>query len=74
MQSEGSAEGLLYYVKAGVSPETTADLQGSFGLRTGHGCGTAGEREAGCGFVVQSPAAAPGGPGCAEVGAELGPV
>lgn len=54
---------------------TRVDLVGSPGPQAGCGQARRGEIEAGLGFVsvVQSPAAAPGGPGCAEAGAELGP-
>lgn len=58
-----------------ASGVTRADLHGIFGPQVGSGSGLGGGTEARCGFgsEVQSPAAAPLGPGCAEAGAGLGP-
>lgn len=51
----------------GSCGKARADLAGSPGLQAGTEAGP------GLGSVVPSHAAAPGGPGCAEAGAELGP-
>lgn len=55
--------------------EARVDLDGSSGPPAGCGLARRGGSEAGLGLVsvVRPPAAAPGGPGCAEAGAELGP-
>lgn len=59
----------------GSSGEARVDLDGSSGPPAGCGLAWRGGSEAGLGLVsvVRPPAAAPGGPGCAEAGAELGP-